>query len=895
METTILARMCWKILILLSLTTALKAENIHIGAVVSSPENVDVLRNYVYKANSRLDVKSVGLTFNATAQLMDANPIRSALSVCDDIISKRVHVIIVSHPPGSDQSPISVSYTCGYYGIPLIGIYARDSAFTDKNVHPTFMRTVPPYFQQASVWIDLLQHFGWRQVIFIHGMDEEGRAILSRFQALAEQEEIKIEKTIKFSVGISNFSELLEDLHSAQSRIILFSAGREDAQVLFQNAAEMKLTTGSDFSANLEDSVRLVVDTAVDLFSVGNLTTITNTPDSCSTPMTDKWQDGMLFLKQMKRMTVEGQTGRLQFTEEGDRLNPIYYIKNKQPGVIEKVGFHGRRGAEGQNLNFAKDQPIVWPSGSTDKPDGLKISTHLEVVTIEAKPFVYKWPIYTASDELKCAQEKGVNCTFSNETTGEVSHHCCFGYCIDMLNMLSEKVKFTFKLHLSADNAFGSFKRVGNSTRKEWTGMVGELVREEGVTSDLVVAPLTINPERAAVIDFSKPFKYQGLTILVKKPFTNTLWILVALSVHVVALVLYLLDRFSPFGRFKLAKNDDTEEDALNMSSAMWFAWGVLLNSGIGEASYTANLAAFLVLDRPDASISGIDDSRLRNPNENFRYATVKDSAVEMYFKRQVELSTMYRKMEKFNYKNADDAIKDVKKGVELQAFIWDSSRLEYEDAKDCDLVVAGELFGRSGLGVGLRKGSPWTHLISLAILELHEGGQMEKLDNKWILIESTECPERDHTPATLGLTNMAATPRPQGERARTGQECCGPLAWKHRYSVKRKTLRQTMASQRESMHRVNSLAKSHSLDSNSTLSTSIINRAIVKQGPPGNSPPVTKPKVTIQSGRAVAPCKPSVLLTNPAFSAANRSDFKFIVVVYSDNISIKMIGVNKS
>ena len=91
-----------------------------------------------------------------------------------------------------------------------------------------------------------------------------------------------------------------------------------------------------------------------------------------------------------------------------------------------------------------------------------------------------------------------------------------------------------------------------------------------------------------------------------------------------------------------------------------------------------------------------------------------------------------------------------------LQAFIWDSSRLEYEDANDCDLVTAGELFGRSGLGVGLKKGSPWTHQISLAILELHEGGQMEKLDNKWILVESSDCPQRDHTPATLGLTNMA-------------------------------------------------------------------------------------------------------------------------------------------
>lgn len=67
------------------------------------------------------------------------------------------------------------------------------------------------------------------------------------------------------------------------------------------------------------------------------------------------------------------------------------------------------------------------------------------------------------------------------------------------------------------------------------------------------------------------------------QPFSNTLWILVMVSVHVVALVLYLLDRFSPFGRFKLSNTDGTEEDALNLSSAIWFAWGVLLNSGIGE------------------------------------------------------------------------------------------------------------------------------------------------------------------------------------------------------------------------------------------------------------------------------------------------------------------------
>ena len=105
----------------------------------------------------------------------------------------------------------------------------------------------------------------------------------------------------------------------------------------------------------------------------------------------------------------------------------------------------------------------------------------------------------------------------------------------------------------------------------------------------------------------------------------------------------------------------------------------------------------------------------------------------------------------------------------------------------------------------------------------------MEGLDGKWIQVDDTKCPEKDTSPATLGLTNMAGkvliyslvvdekqaenrlvsfphlcaaiycrcvydgcwwyrcwclphlrrdcvqeAPRPQGERTRTGEDCCG-------------------------------------------------------------------------------------------------------------------------
>lgn len=70
-------------------------------------------------------------------------------------------------------------------------------------------------------------------------------------------------------------------------------------------------------------------------------------------------------------------------------------------------------------------------------------------------------------------------------------------------------------------------------------------------------------------------------------------------------------------------------------------------------------------------------------------------------------------------------------------AFIWDSSRLEYEAAKDCELVTAGELFGRSGYGIGLQKGSPWTDSVTLAILEFHESEYKEIIELKFDAIET--------------------------------------------------------------------------------------------------------------------------------------------------------------
>ncbi|XP_066591394.1 glutamate [NMDA] receptor subunit 1 isoform X2 [Prorops nasuta] len=858
-----------------------------IGGVLSSANSTQHFNDTIGILNFNTNFVNKGVTFLATPIQMDPNPIKTALSVCKYLIAKQVYAVVVSHPLTGDLSPAAVSYTSGFYHIPVIGISSRDSAFSDKNIHVSFLRTVPPYSHQADVWVELLKHFNYMKIIFIHSSDTDGRAILGRFQttsqSLEDDVEIKVhvETVIEFEPGLVNFMDQLMDMKSAQARVCLMYASKTDARVIFRDAAAMnmtgagyvwivteqaldapnvpegllglKLKNANDEKAHINDSLRVLVSA---LREMNQTKEITKAPKDCS-DSGSIWETGKRLFEYIREQNLtDGATGLVAFDDNGDRIYAEYDIVNIQGyGQQASVGqyFYPSNGTK-MKLTV-NESAILWPGRLKTKPEGFMIPTHLKVLTIEEKPFVY---VRETADGESCQTEE-ILCPHFNVTEGAPSSlnnsgmrtYCCRGYCIDLLKALSKTINFTYSLALSPDGQFGSYMIKNSSVggRKEWTGLIGELVNER---ADMIVAPLTINPERAEFIEFSKPFKYQGITILEKKPsrsstlvsflqpFSNTLWILVMVSVHVVALVLYLLDRFSPFGRFKLANTDGTEEDALNLSSAVWFAWGVLLNSGIGEgtprsfsarvlgmvwagfamiivASYTANLAAFLVLERPKTKLTGINDARLRNTMENLTCATVKGSAVDMYFRRQVELSNMYRTMEANNYDTAEDAIRDIKIG-KLMAFIWDSSRLEFEAAQDCELVTAGELFGRSGYGIGLQKGSPWADAVTLAILDFHEIGFMEDLDKHWILQGNVQqCEQFEKTPNTLGLKNMAGVfivvavgivggvaliiiemaYKKHQIRKQKKMELARHAADKWRGAIERKTLRASIAAQR--------------------------------------------------------------------------------------------------
>uniref|UniRef100_A0AAQ5YRQ9 Receptor ligand binding region domain-containing protein n=1 Tax=Amphiprion ocellaris TaxID=80972 RepID=A0AAQ5YRQ9_AMPOC len=167
---------------------------VNIGAVLSQKRYEQVFKDAVTQANQVYGRDKFKLT--AISVTHKLNAIQMALSVCEDLISSQVYAILVSHPPQSNDhlTPTPVSYTAGFYRIPVVGLTTRMSIYSDKSIHLSFLRTVPPYSHQAHVWFDLMREFNWNHIILIVSDDHEGRAAQKRLETLLEERETKNKK-----------------------------------------------------------------------------------------------------------------------------------------------------------------------------------------------------------------------------------------------------------------------------------------------------------------------------------------------------------------------------------------------------------------------------------------------------------------------------------------------------------------------------------------------------------------------------------------------------------------------------------------------------------------------------------------------------------------------------
>ncbi|EDV28929.1 uncharacterized protein TRIADDRAFT_18943, partial [Trichoplax adhaerens] len=326
------------------------------------------------------------------------------------------------------------------------------------------------------------------------------------------------------------------------------------------------------------------------------------------------------------------------------------------------------------------------------------------------------------------------------------------GIVKDLLVELSKMLQFTYKLSLTEDRNYGSV----NETTNQWTGMVKKIIDQK---ADIAAGAFSITASRSHVIDFTKPFLDQGVTMLVAKPkslppsifqcfapFTLNVWLLIAGSFIFTGVIFYATGYLSPFDLYGSAVHTIY---STNLGNSVWNIISSFLQQGHNKspnalsgriitgfwwlasciiiATYTANLAAFLTIDRLNSAVDSIQKLATQN---KIKYGTVQGSSVDNFF-HKTGLSPYYEMAPYMaNVPTTQQGVQKAKEGN--YAFLWDAALLNYYKNIHCDVMTVGGEFHKDGYGLGLRKGSPYTQEFSVAILKLRQNGFIENRIKKW-------------------------------------------------------------------------------------------------------------------------------------------------------------------
>ncbi|CAB3226823.1 unnamed protein product [Arctia plantaginis] len=166
------------------------------------------------------------------------------------------------------------------------------------------------------------------------------------------------------------------------------------------------------------------------------------------------------------------------------------------------------------------------------------------------------------------------------------------------------------------------------------------------------------------------------------------------------------------------------------MVAGMWWFFTLIMIS-----SYTANLAAFLTVERMDSPIESAEDLAKQT---KIKYGALKGGSTAAFF-RDSNFSTyqrMWSFMESarpsvFSTTNKEGEERVVR-GKGAYAYLMESTTIEYVVERNCDLTQVGGMLDSKGYGIAMPPNSPYRTAISGAVLKLQEEGKLHILKTKW-------------------------------------------------------------------------------------------------------------------------------------------------------------------
>ena len=123
---------------------------------------------------------------------------------------------------------VPVASLARLFNVPQVSYASTSPLLSDRTRYSYFRRTVPPDNLQVSAIIDLLRHFGWNYVSFLHSEDTYGSAGVSTFVNASAPHGICIDlrQGIPPSFSDSDYDNLVTDLRDSTAKVVIFFAGQ---------------------------------------------------------------------------------------------------------------------------------------------------------------------------------------------------------------------------------------------------------------------------------------------------------------------------------------------------------------------------------------------------------------------------------------------------------------------------------------------------------------------------------------------------------------------------------------------------------------------------------------------------------------------------------------------
>uniref|UniRef100_A0A1A8HKQ0 Glutamate receptor n=1 Tax=Nothobranchius korthausae TaxID=1143690 RepID=A0A1A8HKQ0_9TELE len=783
----------WMLLLLSSITVAEASEKppgLSVGVILGQTRPVfDQELQYSRRPQDVVDVDVVTLKMNQT------DPKSVITQVCELVSRSRLHGLVFAD--GTDQEAIAqiLDFLSVQTQLPVLGVHGGSSMImADKDEKSTFFQFGAALQQEALLMLAIMEEYDWHVFSIVTSKFPGYQDFISTLRVTVDHSFVRWDLqsvvTLEAVDGDPNSKSHIA-LKRIQSPVILLYCSKDEAVYILEEARSLgligagyiwivsSLTTGNpDFTPEMyplgmisvsyddweypletrvRDGVGIISSAATSMLKEKG--ELPEAQSSCFSKPSDR-SPGKLPPSALRRhmMHVWNEGRDLSFTPDGYQANPkLVVIVLNSERKWEKMG-------RWENGTLSLMFP-VWPRYNAHGDEDAD-ENHLSIVTLEEKPFVIvdNVDILTGTcmrNSVPCRKHIKLNST----SGGAYIKQCCKGFCIDILKKIARNVKFTYDLYLVTNGKHG--KKINNV----WNGMVGEVVYKKAI---MAVGSLTINEERSEVIDFSVPFVETGISVMVSRsngtvspsaflePFSASVWVMMfVMLLLVTAIAVFLFEFVSPLGfNRNLAQGKDPHGPSFTIGKAIWLLWGLVFNNSVPVqnprgttskfivsvwaffaviflASYTANLAAFMIQEEFVDQVTGLSDKKFQSPysySPPFRFGTVPNGSTERNIRKNYP--DMHQYMTKYHQTGVTDALISLKTG-KLDAFIYDAAVLNYMAGRDdgCKLVTIGSgyIFATTGYGIALQKGSYWKRLVDLAILSIIGDGEMEELEALWL------------------------------------------------------------------------------------------------------------------------------------------------------------------